>query len=297
MYETIPTRFNQSFGIKLGDLSAGEPPGCLVRIYPADGIGQMVELAHEQTVLGRDAGCDLELADDSVSRRHAAIEFAGGGFDVVDLGSTNGTYVNDVRVARQRLNAGDRLRVGNQIFRFLGADRIEAEYFETVYRIMTVDGLTQVYNKRCLLESLERELLRAQRTLRSLSVLLFDVDRFKTINDTHGHLAGDEVLVELCRRAKGLLRRDELLARYGGEEFALVLVETPLDEARLVAERLRQTIAENPFTTERAEIGVTISIGVAETRDGESIAAAELLDRADKQLYAAKEAGRNRVCG
>ena len=126
---------------------------------------------------------------------------------------------------------------------------------------------------------------------------MLDIDHFKSVNDTYGHLAGDEVLSELCRRARGLLREDEILARYGGEEFAIVLVEANATEARSVAERMRLAVAERPFHTEQAEIPVTISIGVAETGASESITVAELLARADEQLYAAKRGGRNRVCG
>ena len=151
-------------------------------------------------------------------------------------------------------------------------------------------------NKRYLLDVLERELRRARRIARPLSVLMFDVDHFKKINDTHGHLAGDEVLSELCCRARGFLQQEEVLARYGGEEFVLLLPETPLAEALQVAERLRTTVAETQFATEQAAINVSISLGVAQFA-GNSQTVAELLDRADQQLYAAKRGGRNRVAG
>ena len=159
---------------------------------------------------------------------HAVLESVRGEFVLTDLDSTNGTYVNDQRIDARQLNPGDRLRFGNQIFKFLSADRIEAEYHETVYDIMTTDGMTQAHSKRYLMEVVERELHRTQRTHRPLSLLMIDVDRFKDINDTFGHLTGDEVLIELCRRATGQLRRDEVLARYGGEEFVLVMADTPL---------------------------------------------------------------------
>ncbi len=248
-------------------------------------------------MLGRDSKCDIELADDSVSRRHAALESAREGYLVTDLGSTNGTYVNDRRIASQLIVAGDRLRLGNQIFRFLGTDLQEVEYCESIYKIMTTDGLTQAYNKRYLMEVLERDLHRSQRYGRPLSVLLFDVDRFKAVNDRYGHLAGDEVLSELCRRAKSLVRGDEMLARYGGEEFALVMADTELADAMIVAERLRKLIAEGPFTTDGAQFQVTISIGVASTRGESGVTVASLLDQADQHLYTAKQVGRNRVSG
>lgn len=293
MYDTLVTRFSQS--ILSAGRTAAEHPSCLVRIHPSEGLGELIELTSDDLIVGREAGCDLQLCDDSVSRRHARLETTPEGCWVVDMGSTNGVYVNDLRVERQQLAAGDRLRLGNQIFRFLGADRVEAEYHEAVFRMMTTDGLTQAHNKRYLLDVIEREVLRARRTSRPLSVLMFDVDRFKTINDTYGHLAGDEVLSELCRRARGLLRQEEVLARYGGEEFALLLTETPLAEALTIAERLRCAVADALFHTERADIPVTISIGVAQASGTQT--APQLLQIADQQLYAAKRNGRNRVVG
>jgi diguanylate cyclase (GGDEF)-like protein len=245
--------------------------------------------------LGRDASCEIELHDDSVSRKHAAIEPVAEGYLLTDLASRNGTYLNDQRIDARMLQNGDRIRLGNQILKFLSTDRIEADYHETVYKFMTTDGLTQVHNKRYLLEVLERECHRARRTSRPLSLLLMDLDRFKLINDTYGHLAGDEVLAEFCRRCRELLRRDEVLARYGGEEFALLMADTPIGTAYEVAERIRQAVAQSTFKTEQADIPVTVSMGAAETLGEGEAAAQELIQRADGLLYAAKQAGRNRV--
>jgi len=272
-------------------------PHAMVRIHPSNGLGAMVELCEGLLTVGRDADCDVQLPDDSVSRRHARFEIAGDECVLVDQGSTNGVYVNNQRISRQLLAPGDRVRLGNQIFRFLGADRIETEYYEAVFRMMTTDGLTEACNKRYLMEMLQRELKRAQRTQRSLSVVMFDVDHFKKINDQFGHLAGDDVLCELCRRVRTVLRADEVLARYGGEEFTLVLAETTLEEARQLAERLRLAICERPFAVEGATVPVTISLGLGELAPGETINSAQLLARADQQLYTAKRQGRNQVCG
>jgi len=280
--------------------SAGVSPPrdcCLIRIYPEAGMGERIDLGPAVMTLGRDAACEAQLDDESVSRRHAQIERTEEGWFVTDLESTNGVFVNDERVQRRRLACFDRVRMGKQIFRFLGAKGIEAKYHDAVYRMMTTDGLTQAFNKRYLLDVAARELARAKRSGRPLAALMFDVDHFKRINDTHGHLAGDEVLRELCRRARGVLREDELLARYGGEEFAVLLAEGELAEARTLAERLRLAVAEQPFTTEPAEIPVTISIGVAETSGQEGLSVTQFLERVDAQLYAAKRGGRNRVCG
>lgn len=295
MQDMAETRFSNSLNVPLCAFVPAERCSCLVRLYPAEGIGQCVQLNDELLSIGRDPSCALELADDSVSRNHASLERIDGQFVLADLGSTNGTYVNEQRIEAQQLSPGDRLRFGNQIFKFLSADRLEAEYHETVYGMMTTDGLTQVYSKRYLLEVVERELHRTRRTRRPLSVLMMDVDRFKEINDTFGHLTGDEVLTGLCRRVTAQLRRDEVFARYGGEEFALVMTDTPLSEAHEAAERLRQAIADQPIPTEQGAIPVTVSIGIARTSGEEPLTAVEFLDRVDRQLYAAKQSGRNRV--
>jgi diguanylate cyclase (GGDEF)-like protein len=269
----------------------------MVRIHPANGLGAVIDLEEGNLTVGRDADCEIHLPDDSVSRRHARFEIGGNVCTLEDLDSTNGVYINDRRIARQRLAPGDRVRFGNQIFRFLGGDQIETEYFEAVYRMMTTDGLTQACNKRYLMEMLERELSRARRRERPVSVVMFDVDHFKAINDKFGHLAGDEVLCELCRRARGVLRAGEVLARFGGEEFTIVLPETTLADARHVGERLRAEVAKAPFATEGPEIPVTISVGLGECSGAEEITVDALLARADTQLYNAKRAGRNQVCG
>ena len=297
MLDTFVTRFTQSLCLPTSFAAAADRPCCLIRIHPEEGLGERFDLDDAELTLGRDIVCDVQLDDDSVSRRHARVEPTDQGWIIADLGSTNGVYVNDEKVERRRLACGDRVRLGNQIFRFLGADGVEAKYHEAVYRMMTTDGLTQAFNKRYLLDMAERELSRARRTGRPLSVVMFDIDHFKKINDTFGHLAGDEVLSELCRRTRALLREDEILARYGGEEFCVLLVEATAVEARTVAERLRLAACERPFRFEQAEIPVTISLGVAQTDAGESLSVADLLAQADEQLYCAKRGGRNRVCG
>ena len=270
-------------------------PGCLVRIYPAAGLGQVVSLTEKSILIGRDPAAQLSIDDDSVSRRHARIDEHDFEHLVTDLGSTNGTYVNDVRVTTQRLEAGDRIRFGQQIFNYLSASSIEAQYHESVYRMMITDGLTQTRNRRFLMESLERELIRADRRKAPLCVLMMDLDRFKSINDHWGHLAGDAVLVAFVQRTTGLLQGDEILSRYGGEEFALLLPDTPAAEACRLAESIRTTIECAPVPFESHQIPVTVSIGVAEFCENNVRDADDLLALADQMLYVAKQSGRNQV--
>jgi diguanylate cyclase (GGDEF)-like protein len=270
---------------------------CLVNIYPCGpGLGRRYPLETDQVVIGRGFNCGIEADHPSVSRRHARIQFSRTGHIVSDLGSTNGTFVNDVPVEQTPLHDGDYLRVGSCLYRYLAGGNVEAEYHEQLYRLTIIDGLTGVPNQRCLLEFLDRELSRSARHGRPLALVLFDIDRFKAINDGHGHLRGDHVLRELARRVQAVVRTDELLARYGGEEFVVVLPEAALADAVGAAERFRVLVQDTPFIFAGQSLTVTISLGVAVTTGEEGLSALELIGRADKKLYQAKHDGRNRVC-
>lgn len=172
----------------------------------------------------------------------------------------------------------------------------EIQYHEVVYKMMTTDALTQVYNRRFFLDSLEREWHQAQRGIQSFALLLLDLDRFKSINDRYGHLAGDRVLCEFARRARSVLRAGEILARYGGEEFALLCVPADEEQAAAVGERIRSAVAESPVLFDSIEIPVTVSIGVACYHALDACDSATLIQQADEQLYRAKESGRDQVC-
>lgn len=289
----LATRFAPSCGVPRVDEMG---PCLLVRIYPVQGIEQPWELTDQPLLVGRDERCGLTLCDDSVSRRHALIEALDGGHRVTDQGSTNGTYVNERRATGpQALRAGDRVRFGNQIFKYLSSDRIEAQFHEVVFKLMTTDGLTLVHNKRYLMEALERELHQSRRAGTPLSVLMLDLDKFKSINDAYGHLAGDAVLVEFSRRVKNELRSGDLLARYGGEEFALILSRTNLDDALEIAERVRELTAATSVNFEEHVIPISVSIGVHCEIGVSNREPGDLLALADERLYAAKNAGRNQV--
>lgn len=178
MLQLRATRFSRSFSAAL----SSDTGSCLVRIYPLQGIEQPVELDGKPLLIGRDECCSLTLSDDSVSRRHAVIEPVDETHVVRDLESLNGTFVNEKRVVEcERLMSGDRVRFGNQIFKYLNSDRIEGQYYEVVFKMMTTDGLTSVYNKRYFLETLDREISLARRSDSSLCVVMLDLDRFKSI--------------------------------------------------------------------------------------------------------------------
>ncbi|RYF08252.1 MAG: GGDEF domain-containing protein, partial [Deltaproteobacteria bacterium] len=239
----------------------------------------------------------IQVDQDSVSRQHARLVTQEYKSWVEDMGSTNGTFVNNVRVERTELRDGDLLRVGQTIFKYLTGSNIENKYHEEIYRLSTIDGLTETYNKRYFLGTLERELDRAFRYGRGLSLAMFDIDRFKRINDTYGHLAGDHVLRELATLVGQNIRRQDILARYGGEEFALVLPEIDTAGSVMVCEKLRVLTEAHPFKFGDIKISVTISCGIYTYDMGlGAIGSEPFIAEADAKLYAAKEGGRNRVC-
>ncbi len=287
--------------VSIAPLRGDRPPAargtgeaCIVIIYGPD-LGRRIPLEGSKFEIGRSSKCDLALDQDSVSRHHARIERDRvGGYRVADLGSTNGTYVNDAAIDGDVLLAdGDRIKIGRSILKFMEGDNIEASYHEEIYRLMTIDGLTQLFNRRYFDETLEREVNRCTRYKRPLALVVMDIDHFKQKNDRFGHVAGDAVLRQLAQTVRPKLRREDIFARTGGEEFSLILPEVSLAGAKITAEKVRETVAEAMFTFDEEVIHCTVSLGVAELLGGESPNA--LYKRADAALYRAKEGGRNRV--
>lgn len=269
----------------------------LVHIYPpGTDMGRKHELSNKMMTIGRDQANNVVINSDSVSRRHVRLTLEGRRRVVTDLQSTNGTYVNSRQILSQELENGDQIKIGDTIFKYLVGNDVESAYHEEIYRMTIKDGLTEIYNKRYFMEALERELSRSQRYRRPLSVLMFDVDYFKRVNDKYGHLAGDYVLQALARLISTRSRREEIFARYGGEEFVILLPETPVEGGLELAEQLRKRVAAYTFIFEGEEMPVTMSIGVASTC-GEVLTPHELIQKADTKLYQAKAEGRNCVRG
>jgi diguanylate cyclase (GGDEF)-like protein len=269
--------------------------GILIVIYGHE-MGRRVQVGTEPLTIGRSPNCQIPIDQESVSRKHCQIHFENGEFLVRDLGSTNGTYVNDDLVEPQgRLRHGDQLKVGRTILKFIVGDDVEVQYHEEVYRLMTTDGLTQLNNRRYFDEMLDREVARAKRYKRTFSLLVFDIDHFKSVNDRFGHLAGDAILRQLGAILLGRLRVNDVLARIGGEEFALITPEVGLDGATELAGKINRLIGDTRFEFEGSAVKITVSVGVAEWRaDHED--AWDLFKAADDKMYEAKRAGRNQVC-
>jgi len=281
-----------------------EHPGLVV--IQGREIGREYRLRRRKSVLGRGEEVTLRIPDDLVSRRHASLEVA---WDpdsrlqrvfLTDLKSTNRSYVNGDPVERVELQEGDKVRVGKTVLKFVLQDELDARFHEEIRNRIAYDQLTGLLTKESLFEALTAELKRCARYELPLAVLMMDLDRFKQVNDTRGHIMGSQVLARVGRLIRRGLRRTDVSGRYGGEEFVAYLQEASAGEALRAAERVRTVIEAHPFTRVGETGGsqalrITISIGVSQfPRHGETLEA--LVAAADAALYRAKAEGRNRIC-
>lgn len=269
-------------------------------------IAVPIPLEREEVILGRALEADVRVNDSKVSRRHAKIKQVknpeSGRIDYIltDLGSRNGIYVNGVRVTEAPLSNGDKITVGEHILRFELLDEIDREYQRQIHRLITHDDLTGLLSSRSFFSELRREAARAKAGGRQFCVLVMDVDHFKQVNDTYGHLTGSKTLEEIGQCIIGIMRSGDAASRFGGEEFAAFLLDADLTQGLVAAERIRSTIENHRFSVirhGRADTAhhVTISIGVA-SFPNDSTDPIELVEMADSALYRAKREGRNRVC-
>ena len=260
-------------------------------------VGEMYKLPQGEATIGRGQTCAVRLPDDGVSRAHARLVGDGKKIVLEDLDSRNGTYHNGKRVTgRVTLADGDKIQIGRTtILKFSYHDALEESFHEQMYESALRDALTKLFNKRYFLERLDGELRFAKRHDTNVAVLMADVDHFKQVNDTHGHLAGDAVLANVSQLIARAVRNEDVVARFGGEELAIILRQVPIEAAAHLAERLRRLVEANPTRNGDTVIKTTISIGVAGfPHDGVDTVNA-LLEAADQALYRAKHAGRNRV--
>ncbi|MBD3649074.1 MAG: GGDEF domain-containing protein [Pseudomonadales bacterium] len=269
---------------------------CLIMIK-GDFIGQVYELTREVTMIGRSDDVQLTVSDVGVSRKHAMIVHRLGDFFVSDLDSTNGTFLNKETVRRPTmLRDGDKVSVGDVTFKFSFQDEDDTAYHEMLRNMAVKDGLTRIFNRRYFLEALENEFDYTRRNLAPLSVIMFDIDHFKGVNDEFGHAAGDFVLKHLAEKIEHEARGYDVFARYGGEEFVFMVRGASRAEAVALAERVRQTVESAVFNYDDEALKVTISMGVSWWEGGPGFSASEdLIREADKRLYEAKRAGRNCV--
>jgi two-component system, cell cycle response regulator len=261
-------------------------------------VGQVRRLDTPSLLVGRGAECDLVLQDDGVSRRHIKIiQYANGAVTAKDLGSTNGTFVNGEPVKTITLRDGDRIQLGSiTILKFSIQDDLEDQVQQRLYNAAMRDALTGTYNRRFFEEELSRALTHAARHKDPLALLLLDLDRFKLINDSLGHPAGDAVLREVATRFSETIRHEDVLCRVGGEEFAVVARSTTAESALVLADRLRSRLAGAPIVYGQNVIPIATSVGIAEFNLEPHTTPDMLLRAADNALYCAKGSGRNRTC-
>jgi len=259
-------------------------------------VGKLQQLKEGETVLGRAQEADVAINDNRISRRHVSITVNRGESTLRDLGSTNGTFVNGKRIEAHILKDGDKIQISSStIFKFAYQDNLENIFHKELYKMAVVDAVTGVFNKRYFLDRLKEEFSHAKRTKQPLSLIMMDVDHFKKINDTHGHLVGDFVLTHLAQTVKKMVRGEDVFARYGGEEFVAVLRGTDEKGAYQLAERIRKTIEKTPATFESLTLSLTISLGIASLSEEEFGSPEAFIEAADQFLYKSKQAGRNRT--
>jgi diguanylate cyclase (GGDEF)-like protein len=304
--EVPPTLPAESFGDAMTRLrrrtsedQVPAPPEWGLVVYAGANLGRVFPLIQGENVIGRSPQAQITLLDDEVSRAHARVQLEQGAHQaylhVEDLDSTNGTFLNGQALLTKRpVQAGDRISLGSHVLKLVALDPLERSFHQTMLEQSTLDPLTGLGNRGVTLSELQSRFELCKRHHRPLSIIMCDLDHFKRINDTHGHGAGDLVLKAFGERVHGMLRSADVAGRIGGEEFLLVLSETDLTGATLLAERIRAATESTPVLLSAGPTVVTCSLGVAE-RMAQDREAGVLLARADFALYDAKHAGRNRV--
>lgn len=288
----------------------GAPPkqeACFI-VIAGGTVGQMYKLTKTDFYIGRANDAEIRVDDEGVSRKHARVSTTPNQqVIIIDLGSTNGTYVNGAKVAEQVLRDGDKVQVGSTtILKFQYQDALEESFQRKLFDSAVKDGLTGIYNKKYFIDRIDTDFAYAKRHRAPLTLMIFDIDHFKTINDTHGHPAGDTVLRELAALVKRTVRNEDVFARFGGEEFVVLMRDVDDMKALVLAERLRRLVEAASFEHDGKRIPITISVGIgtlvtpAEGQPAQNppiAEAADLVNRADQYLYKAKRGGRNKVEG
>lgn len=253
-------------------------------------------ISGDSCVIGRANDANIVVNDNRISRHHIKLNVKRDEIELEDLGSTNGTYVNGKKITKCILRNDDRVHLsGNTIFKFAYGDEIEIMFQKEMHQMANFDAVTGVYNKHYLTERLNEEFSFSKRNNVPISILMIDIDFFKKVNDTYGHIAGDYILHGVAQNLKKTLREEDILARYGGEEFMIIMRNSNLESAKILAERLRVGIENETYKFEGEKIKITISLGGASLTNANHETAEKLIDAADKNLYKSKKDGRNRA--
>ncbi|HEV7474299.1 MAG TPA: GGDEF domain-containing protein [Pyrinomonadaceae bacterium] len=267
-----------------------------------------IPLERDEVIIGRAIEADVRLNDSRASRSHARISSTHDtatkhtSYVITDLRSTNGTLVNGELITEVQLTDGDKIVIGDHLFRFEMLDEIDREFQQQIHRLIAHDELTGLLTSKSFFSELRREAARAAADSRPFCVLMMDLDHFKEVNDTFGHLVGSKTLEETGRVIKEALRAGDVASRFGGEEFAAFLLDANYAQGLVAAERVRVAVENEEFPATRMDAPngqathhITISIGVAAYPD-DATDPIHLVELADSALYRAKRSGRNRIC-
>lgn len=263
-------------------------------------MGNVIPIDQPRITLGRAPECTVVLQDESVSRVHAeVVQRETEGVLIRDRGSTNGTFVAGQRITEAVLKKGDKVLLGRRtVLKYEVYDQLDAAYQKKIYESSTRDGMTGVYNRRYLNQRIVSEFSFAKRHSMWLSMVIFDLDEFRKINERFGHRNGDQVLVSVTGCVSSILRTEDLLARYGGEEFAIIAPGTNYEGGLALGQRVRQQVEHEAVIAEDGSgkvIKTTVSVGVAAVAPGFAGEAAAIMAAADANLHEAKQSGRNKV--
>lgn len=294
MSEDITTTFYRIDEQQDGDVNA--PNHASLLLVGGESNGEIFDLIEGDISLGRQDENKICLDDSGVSRWHCCFKVEGDNVSIKDLGSRNGTYINNHPITESvYLHKGDIIKVGPVVLKYLPKGDVERVFLGDLNRKANTDGLTECYNKDYFNKELDRLVERALPKDSNLSLIIFDLDLFKNLNDSYGHDAGDQVLKQLAELIrKKDIRANDIFARYGGEEFVVLLPGTTLIIAEMMAERFRREVEHQEFTADGEKLKVTISVGTANLSQGLS-SSSSLFRAADRALYQAKAEGRNRV--
>jgi len=303
---SVRTRLSTTDSDKAAEPSADRRPALV--FLRGELMAVPIPLERREVTLGRALDADIRVNDSRASRLHARIttehDESGGEtrYRLKDLGSTNGTILNGRAIDEALLGDGDKFVIGDQLIRFEMLDEIDREFQQQIHRLLVHDELTGLLTSKSFFSELRREAAHAEAESIRFCVLMMDLDHFKEVNDTYGHLVGSETLEEVGLVIKNSLRAGDVAARFGGEEFAAFLLDADYSQALVAAERVRSAIEKHEFPAvrrgsdeENRTHRMTISIGIAAFPD-DAREPIQLVDKADAALYAAKRGGRNRVC-
>ena len=274
------------------------PPSLVLLMGPAGYVSRQWTIDSSDIIIGRSMTSSIFIDDRSVSKSHAKLTISFGEVAIIDLDSTNKTVVNGTAIppfVPKKLENSDQVKIGNVLFKFLEEGSIEAAAHQNLQQKSEKDPLTEIWNKGALLVKGPEFFKRSRLLEIPLSLLVFDLDHFKKVNDNYSHQAGDYVLKEVAKIVDNkLIRNDDYFARFGGEEFVIMLFGSNIQQAEEIGERIRTTIENHNFVFDNQKLPVTVSIGISAQED-KMTSFDELFAKADSALYASKNSGRNRV--